>query len=220
MPSLTILAGPNGAGKTRNTNFLLLDNLLNALPVDLDLLVVQAYSDLPHSFYGAEERLGKSVDRLFYNYCKDAIDSNHDFCYECNFRKDQLKYVGLFEEAGYSLNLIYCILNSVEQSIQRVNYRANNENGRNVDLNSIQENFKQGLSNLDNHYQDFDRVLIIDTSQDDYKNSGHSLNLQLDIQKDKVSCFNQKFPPYELKPYLPRISGLVERSIQSQLNVK
>jgi len=49
MPSLTILAGPNGAGKSRNTNFLLSENLLTALPVDLDFLVVQAYNDLSHS---------------------------------------------------------------------------------------------------------------------------------------------------------------------------
>ena len=69
--------------------------------------------------------------------------------------------MGLFEEAGYSLNLIYCTLNSVEQSMQRVNYRAKNENGRIVDIISIQENFKQGLFNLDNHYQDFHRVLMI-----------------------------------------------------------
>lgn len=215
MPSLTILAGPNGAGKTRNTDFLLSENLLTALPIDLDLLVVQAHDDLSHSFYGADERLLKSVDRLFLNYCREAINSNVDFSYECNFRKDQLKYVGLFEEAGYSLNLIFCVLCSVEQSMKRVNYRANYEKGRNVDIKSIQENFKQGLDNLDNHYQDFHRVLIVDSSQDDYKNSGHPLNLQLDIQGDKVSCYNPNFPSDKLKPYLPKITSLIQQNLKN-----
>ena len=86
--------------------------------------------------------------------------------------KDQLKYVGLFEEAGYSLNLIFFLLKNPEQSSERVCFRVNHQNGRNVDFESIQENFKQGLSNLDNHFQDFHNVLIIDSSQDDYTNSG------------------------------------------------
>ena len=115
MPSLTILAGPNGAGKSRNTNFLLSENLLTALPVDLDFLVVQAYNDLSHSYYGAEERLVKSVDRLFYNYCKDAIGSNHDFCYECNFRKDQLKYV------GYSKRLDIALTFLISAALKKIN---------------------------------------------------------------------------------------------------
>jgi predicted ABC-type ATPase len=63
MPSLTILAGPNGAGKSRNTDLLLSEKLLPSFPVDLDLLVAQALNDLPHSFYGADLRLAKSVDK-------------------------------------------------------------------------------------------------------------------------------------------------------------
>jgi predicted ABC-type ATPase len=212
MPSLTILAGPNGAGKSRNTDLLLFENLLPSFPVDLDLLTAQAINDLPNSFYGADIRLAKSVDKLFYNYCIKAINGGTDFCYECNFRKDQLKYVGLFEEADYTLNLIFLLLNNPEQSAERVSYRVSHQNGRNVDLNSIQENFKQGLSNLDNHYQDFNRVLIIDCSQDDYENRGHSLNLQLDIEGDKVTCFNKDFPSKELSTFLPKITKLVERS--------
>jgi predicted ABC-type ATPase len=216
MPSLTILAGPNGAGKSRNTDFLLAENLLPSFPVDLDLLVAQALNDLPYSFYGADIRLAKSVDKLFYSYCMKAIKAGLDFCYECNFRKDQLKYVGLFEEANYSLNLVFFLLNNTEQSAQRVSFRVNQQNGRNVDFESIQENFKQGLSNLDNHFQDFHRVLIIDGSQDDYTNIGHTLNVQLEIEGSKVTCFNKDFPSKEHRLFLPKISALVERSVQVQ----
>jgi predicted ABC-type ATPase len=216
MPSLTILAGPNGAGKTRNTDQLLSLHLLPTLPVDLDLLVAQAIDDLPHSFYGADTRLSKSVDKLFYSYCIESIKTRADFCYECNFRKEQLKYVGLFEEAGYEINVIYFILNSIEQSIERVNFRVIKEGGRSVDNNSIQVNFTQGLNNLDNHFQDFNRVILVDSSQDNYINPSHSLNIQLDIEGNKVTCYNKEFPSKELKPFIPIISGLVNQTMETQ----
>lgn len=214
MASLTILAGPNGAGKTRNTDQLLSLQLLPSLPVDLDLLVAQAIDDLPHSFYNADARLAKSVDKLFYSYCIEAIKSGSDFCYECNFRKDQLKYVGLFDEAGYEINVIYFILNSIEQSVERVNFRVTQEGGRSVDYNSIQINFTQGLTNLDNHFQDFNRVIVVDSSQDNYINPSHSLNIQLDIEGSKATCYNKEFPSQELKPFLPKISALVEQILE------
>lgn len=209
MPSLTILAGPNGAGKSRSTDLLLAVDLLPSFPVDLDLLVNQAIDDLPHSFYGAETRLLKGVDNLFKKYCEEAIREQRDFTYECNFRKDQLKYVGLFEEAGYEINLIYFLLNSIEQSKERVDYRVKHQNGRSVDILSIRENFIQGLANLDNHYQDFNRVIIVDNSEDNYENKDHSLNIQLDINGKLVSCFNDNFPSEPLRQYLPRLIELV-----------
>jgi len=209
MPSLTILAGPNGAGKTRNTDLLLTAGLLPTFPVDLDLLTNQAIDDLPHSFIGTDARLAKLVDRLFYNYCIDAIQNGKDFCYECNFRKDQLKYVGLFEEAGYELILVYFLLDSIGQSEQRVNYRVKHQNGRFVDLASITENFTQGLANLDNHYQDFNRVLIIDSSQDNYEKTIYPLNIQVDISQTGINCYTRDFPTVNLKAWLPKLAKLV-----------
>ena len=211
MPSLTILAGPNGAGKTRNTDQLLLINLLPSIPIDLDLIGAQAIDNLPESFYGAELRLAKYVDKLFHSYCIEAIKIGTDFSYECNFRKDQLKYVSLFEEAGYKLNLIFFLLNSLDQSAQRVNFRVTYEGGRSVDSLSIKENFNQGLLNLDNHFQDFHRVIIVDSSQDNYIESNYNLNIQLDIEGTKVTCFNKNFPSKELRALLPKISELVVR---------
>jgi predicted ABC-type ATPase len=213
MPSLTILAGPNGAGKTRTTDLLLSLKYLSKIPVDLDLLVSQAIDDLPHSYYGADSRLDKSVDKLFLNYCIEAIKNNNDFCFECNFRKDQLKYAGLFEEAGYKLILLFFLLNSIDQSKQRVGFRYNNEGGKNVDIVSIQENFKQGLSNLDNNYQDFQQVIIIDNSQDNYSDTYHTLNVQLNIDGNNVTCYNKNFPSKEVMIFLPKISALVKKNL-------
>jgi len=212
MPSLTILAGPNGAGKTRNTDFLLSVGLLPTFPVDLDLLTNQAIDDLPHSIIGADARLAKLVDRLFYNYCIDAIQNGNDFCYECNFRRDQLKYVGLFEDAGYELILVYFLLDSIRQSEQRVSYRVKHQNGRFVDIGSITENFTQGLANLDNHYQDFNRVLIIDSSQDNYEKAIYPLNVQVDISNTCIKCYSNDFPSENLKALLPKLTQVVSHN--------
>ena len=130
-----------------------------------------------------------------------------------------LKYVGLFEEAGYDINVIYFILNSIDQSVERVNFRVNQEGGRSVDYNSIQENFSQGLINLDSHFQDFNRVIVVDSSQDNYNNSSNALNIQLDIQGNKVTCYNTEFPNKNLKPFMPKISALVQQTLKVQKKI-
>jgi len=207
MPVLTILAGPNGAGKTRNSDFLLQQHLIPCDPVDLDLLKEQAINNLPHSIYGVEQRLANTLDKFFKDYCVNAIKNKDDFCYECNFRRDQLIHVGLFEAAGYKLNLIYFTLNSIEQSQQRVKFRSEHQNGKNVDFKSIEENFCQGLQNLDNGYENFNHILIIDNSQDNYtlKNT-NILNIQLSIEDGKFECFSDTFPSKDLITYLPNIT--------------
>lgn len=212
MPTLSILAGPNGAGKTRCSDLLQKIGLLPVKPIDLDLLFNEAIASLPQSIYGADQRISKVIDKLFRDYCNDAIDKNLDFCYECNLRKDQLIHVSLFENAGYTLNLIYFTLNSIEQSQQRVNFRYYNENGRLVNIESIRENFIQGIHNLDNHYMDFDQVIIVDNSEDNYEDNLHNLNIKVIFQKPNIQRFAKDFPSQALEPYLPQIIKHIQNS--------
>jgi len=72
--------------------------------------------------------------------------------------------------------------------------------------------FLNGLANLDNHFQDFHRVVIIDSSEDSYENFDSTLNVQINIRGLNVTCFNKNFPSSELKIYLPNIAKLVFQS--------
>lgn len=201
MPSLTIIAGPNGAGKTRISGFFeqFRDNLENI--IDLDLLLQEATNEIPYSYYSANE--WRQLDKLFKRYCEQAIEKKADFCYECNLRDDQVKNVGLFEEAGYQLNLIYLTLNSIEQSRSRVNYRVKHEKGRYVNDRDLRENFVRGIENLDNHYADFDSVIIIDNSID----FEYQPKITFAYDKDGV-YMAENFPPQSLKQYFKNIEKL------------
>lgn len=205
MPILTILAGPNGAGKTTLSDYLLSEGIIPTYPLNLDMLHDEALDELSYNFFGANRDVSKVTDRLFYTYCKDAIKNKKDFCYECNLRENQVKYVGNFVNAGYRIQLIYLLLNSIDLSQDRVNYRTKHQDGNFVNQETIKMNFVEGLTNLDNHFQDFDRVIL-------FQNSDKPL-LQVDINKEKVKCFTSTFPSEELKAYLPKLSKKVQSSL-------
>ena len=201
MPILTILAGPNGVGKTRTTDYLQELGLFSISPIDLDLLRQKAIDQATHSIYSIKP--DKDLDKLFESYCKEAIAQNNDFCYECNLRQEQLKFIPLFEEAGYEKMLIYLMLDSIEQSRNRVDYRVKEENGRYVNDESIKENFIQGLINLDTCFDEFEYVLIIDNSLDfkDFK----IIQMYVDKNNSENTVINQEFPNKEIRQYLPNI---------------
>ncbi len=204
MPALTILAGPSGAGKTRFSEFLKHKNFLSTCPVNLDLLREEVINDLSYDSYLDESKIGRRLDKCFEKLCKEAISEGSDFSYECNLRKDQVKYVKLFEESGYQLNLIYLTLRSIELSKSRIEKREANEKFPRIQEESILKNFHEGLKNLDDFYQDFNQIVIIDNSVD------NSLpKVQVIISDGKVRLFNNKFPYEELSDYLPKISDFL-----------
>lgn len=203
MPIVTLLAGPNGAGKTRYSEFLVNKGLLPTKPLNLDLLREEAILELQYDM-AIDAKLPRKIDTLFLKCCENAILHKQNFCYECNFRTNQVKNVELFEKAGYTLHLVFFLLNTVQQSSNRVQYRVANQEGNPVGIESIHANFYEGLRNLDNHFQDFNRVLIIDNSVD----LGNP-SIQLEVHNQRITVHNFNFPSKELQPHLPKIAKLV-----------
>ena len=125
MPTLTLIAGPNGAGKTCFSSHFVKQGLLNVMPVNIDGLENSIDENkLPNDFLRYERERRREIDRIFKESCNYAIEKQADFSFECNLRKNQVQNVGLFENAGYKLNLIYLWLDNVELSEKRVQKRV------------------------------------------------------------------------------------------------
>ncbi len=207
MSTLTVLAGPNGVGKTQYSSFLKHNNFISVEVVNLDLIYDMAL-DRISGIYDVGS-IPRKAHGIFKDLCNEAIKNNQDFCYECNFRLDQIENIGLFQNAGYDLNLIYMYLLSIKQSEERVLYRVVELKGNSVDSISIERNFKEGLANLDEGFKDFTKVLIVDNSIDNYKINSEftadTFNIKMEVNNGVITSVAKDFPPEGLKIYLPNI---------------
>lgn len=206
MPRLTIIAGPNGAGKTWYSDFLKKSKLISTAPFNIDLIDKDLiYSKLSGNIYNAQKELARIKHDLFTQRCEAAIRDNVDFSYECNLRDDQIQHVKKFEDANYKLSLIFIFLKSVELSHERVKYRVEKQLGNIVDKDSINENFRISLKNLDISFNDWDRVVIINNTSDYQKNI--DLSYDLIAQNGNIIYCSEKFPPESIAPFIPKLSG-------------
>lgn len=205
MPVLTILAGPNGAGKTWYSNFLLQKSeLLTTPPFNIDLIDKdEIYSKLSGNIYNAQNEIARIKHDLFTQRCETAIREKVDFSYECNLRTDQVQHIKKFEDAGYKLYLVFVFLETVELSHERVKYRVEKHSGNRVDKDSINENFKISLANLDISFEDWDRIVIIDNSSDFKKDV--DLSYDLIVQNGTIMHCSKEFPPESVTPLIPEI---------------
>lgn len=122
-PRITVIAGPNGAGKSSFQSLLTQAHLVECSIVNLDALNINE-STLPEDPLRYATELAKRTDNVFRALCEDAIRNKADFAFECNLREEQVKYVGLFEEAGYEINLVFLWLNDLSKSFERVEKRV------------------------------------------------------------------------------------------------
>lgn len=205
MPTLTIIAGPNGGGKTWFSNYLLhKSDLLTTIPFNIDLInKEEIYNKLSGNIYNADRELTRIKHDLFTQSCKTAINQKLDFSYECNLRFDQIQHVKKFEDAGYNLFLIFVFLETVELSHERVKFRVEKQEGNRVDKNSINENFKISLENLEKSFGDWDRVFII--------NNSAAFKQEIDLSYDLIAengtilhC-SKDFPPENVFSLIPTI---------------
>jgi predicted ABC-type ATPase len=210
MRTLTIVAGTNGAGKSYFSDYLKALKLFDATTEVVNIDGLEKRIDetkIPFDFLRYERERKKEIDRIFTELCRDAINHNRDFAYECNFRADQLKNVQLFDDAGYQLKLIFIWLDTMAISRSRVQRRVA-EGGHNVSKEDIVRNYNEGLHNLDTNYQFFNDVYIFDNSVDiEATPSGEIFPLLLHIQQGTIKHgVSQFLTREEITTKLPNIA--------------
>lgn len=157
-PRLTIIAGPNGAGKSSISKFI---SPSDALIFDSDReykRIGLKYPDLP------AESIAYATNAYFLDQVDFVLMNKRSFTIETNFRDPALMdTVSRFQEAGYITGMVYMLLPTIGQSIERVRNRVR-EGGHYVDELSIRYNFAEGKKNLSYFADRFDFLELMDAS--------------------------------------------------------
>jgi predicted ABC-type ATPase len=159
-PQLLYIAGPNGAGKSTFSKDL---SNPGAIIFDVDKVIARIEAQSPGM---PKKKVYDTATQEFFNQANAAVKQKQHFTLETNFRdKELIDIVAQFKRRGYTTNMIYLTLDSIEQSIYRVNKRVLN-GGHFVDHKNIQLNYDEGLLYLERYAASFDNLEIVDSSKD------------------------------------------------------
>jgi predicted ABC-type ATPase len=168
MPSLYILTGPNGAGKSTAGPGLMPD-FIQALypPFDgdhLKMIKQREFKLLTGSYKEAARLADEYVYAEFERLYKSALSKNDHFSYEGHFSEESSwELIRKFKAAGYTIDMIFLGLVSLELSADRVFNRAI-RGGHNVQAYDIEKNYFGNLIKLNEHLDLIDQLTILDTS--------------------------------------------------------
>ena len=126
--------------------------------------------------------------------------SNHNYAFETNFSaSDPMISVREFKDKGYEAHLIFIGLNSLEESVQRVEFRVRT-GGHKVTEDSIRYNYEHGFKNLYKYFRDFDSVTLLDNSIADRDEAVTPKEI-LHIVENKLHLENKPYPDW-VKPII------------------
>lgn len=141
MPTCWIIAGPNGAGKT---TFAMeyLPKVVRCLHfINADLIAAGL------SPFAPEKEL-IAASRIFLSEIEERITQQQDFAFETTLAgRSYLRLIDRLHNAGWTVELIYLALPSVEMSKFRVAERVEH-GGHNIPTSDIERRFTRSLSNL------------------------------------------------------------------------
>lgn len=182
-PQLLFVAGPNGAGKSTFSNEL---SNPGAIIFDVDKVIARIEAQSPGM---PKKKVYDIATQEFFNLANEAIRLKQHFTLETNFRdKELVDIADRFKQYGYTTNMIYLALESVEQSTVRVNKRVL-DGGHFVDRKNILLNYNEGLQYLERFADSFDNLEINDAS----KGIGE-FELMLKIKEQRLVYMSEDLP--------------------------
>jgi len=182
-PQLLFVAGPNGAGKSTFSKEL---SSPGAIIFDVDKVIARIEAQSPGI---PKKKVYDTATQEFFNLANEAIRLKQHFTLETNFRdKELVDIADRFKQYGYTTNMIYLALESVEQSTVRVNKRVL-DGGHFVDRKNILLNYNEGLQYLERFADSFDNLEINDAS----KGIGE-FELMLKIKEQRLVYISEHLP--------------------------
>lgn len=158
LPRLFIISGCNGAGKT-TASYTVLPELLDVKEfVNADEIARGLSPFQP-------EKVAVEAGKIMLRRLQDLLTRHEDFAFETTLSsKSFVGFIDKARQSGYSVNLIYYWLDSVELAIERVKSRVL-EGGHNIPTDTIIRRYQAGLKNFLTLYRDkVDYWLLIDNS--------------------------------------------------------
>ncbi|MGV0106673.1 Zeta toxin family protein [Nostoc sp. DSM 114160] len=161
MPSLYIIGGANGSGKT-TVSMSLLPNFLDCFEyVNADAIAAGLSPLNPDS-------MAMEAGRLMIMRLRTLSNSGSDFAFETTLAaRSFAPFIIDCRAKGYTINLIYFWLQSVDLAVERVAARVAS-GGHSIPEDVIRRRYQQGRINLISLYLPLcDRWIIYDNSNND-----------------------------------------------------
>jgi predicted ABC-type ATPase len=166
-PKLFILTGSNGAGKSTHKQSLLPPEFYNLEIFDGDIFFTQKSVEFYHINKSSKESrklAEEALEQEFLNLVANSITNKTHFGYEGHFTgPGAWRTPERFKAAGFEIHMIFCGLDWLDTSIQRVEMRVK-KGGFHVTPLAVENNYYGNMEMLDKNFQMFDSVEIIDTS--------------------------------------------------------
>lgn len=108
-PYLIIAADCNGAGKSTFSK----DYVEDLIPFDFDKRFMEIYSSMNDSELRSDIAKNQTVDE-FDSTINNALNNNHNFCYETNFHDHPIYWAQKAKKKGYHIELHFYCLESIE----------------------------------------------------------------------------------------------------------
>lgn len=166
-PKLFIITGSNGAGKSTYKQALLPEEFNDLEIFDGDIFFSKKSSEFYKIYKSSKEArklAEEALEEEFLRLIEFSISQRTSFAYEGHFTgHGAWKVPARFKDKGFELHLIFCGLNTLLRSVQRVEMRVK-KGGFHVRPLDIENNFFGNMEMLDKNFTMFDSVEIIDTS--------------------------------------------------------
>lgn len=174
MPHLHIITGSNGAGKSAVGSSYLPEHIQKTCEIfDGDKLFLKRKKELWASGSKTPKENKKiayqEVAATFEALVESSLNQMKDFVYEGHFTNEATWDIPRkFKKSGFLIHMIFFGLRDTNLSELRVIDRVK-EGGHHVDPAHISANFYGNLEKLNEHYEMFDSLQIIDTSETKHK---------------------------------------------------
>ena len=204
MAELYIITGSNGAGKSTAGPDYLPPHILQSQTIfDGDKLFLQKRNEFWRSGIESHKECRKLaweiVEQTFEQLVEKSLSDQSDFAYEGHFTNEATWDIPRkFLKAGFSIHLLYFGLMDTALSELRVTDRAK-EGGHFVDPQTVSDNYFGNLQKLNQHYEMFHTLQIIDTSE-----SEHQVLATLELGTPKLALPAELLPVW-FRTHLPSI---------------
>lgn len=164
-PTLLVISGPNGAGKSTHIQTMLPEELGKISSFDRDLTRSEFASELADKNIPSTlipKRSTELMEEQLVIEMRNAIHKKAHFVLETPLsHADYWKYLDLFENNGYQIQLNYLCLDKVSDCVARVGQRVL-EGGHYVPPDTIKGVYEKNLEHIDHYATTFNRIELFD----------------------------------------------------------
>ena len=155
-----IISGPNGAGKT-TLSFSILPEMFECREFINADEIARGLSPLN------PQKARIEAGRIMLRKIDDLMKAQEQFAFETTLAsKGYLRLIKKAKQSGYSVTLLFLLLESVDLAIERVRIRVE-EGGHDVEKKDIIRRFERGLRNFFNYYRfQTDRWILVENSSE------------------------------------------------------